>query len=329
MEWVNEEKTGGRFKHHYKFWSKICRDKQILRDISDAKIPFVENAQIVQKPNMIPRQIKMNKVAMEFVDNEVKKLLKMECITGISGPLLNRLTSNIFLVPKKDGCYRLILNLKPLNKFLKYQKLKMDNIENLIKMLRPLDWLSSVDIKSAYLYIPMSRSYFPFLQFRWKNRLFFYNSLPFSIAIGPILFVRVTKGIMNYLRWISLKYCFTLMTLSQKNASRDQLLRDIDMTIDVFQKCGFTINWKKSVLIPTQKLVFLGLVIDTVCFTVSLMDEKKLDILEIITKALNSKKMSVQFLGKVIGKFSSMPRRSIILEECGEVEDKNIVQQWK
>ena len=36
------------------------------------------------------------------------------------------------------------------------------------------------------------------------------------------------------------------------------------------------------------------------------MNERKLDILEIITKALNSKKMSVQFLGKVIDKLVSV-----------------------
>ena len=102
-EWVNEEKIGGKLKHHYKFWSKIYRYKEILQDISGAKIPFVENVQIVQKPNMIPRQIKMNKVEMEFVDNEIKKLLITECITEISEPLPNGWTSNIFLVPKKMG----------------------------------------------------------------------------------------------------------------------------------------------------------------------------------------------------------------------------------
>ena len=108
----------------------------------------------------------MNEVESKFVDTEIEKLLKTEYITEISEPLPNGWTCNIFLVPKKDDGYRLILNLKPLNKFIKYQKFKMDNIENLVKMLRPLDWLSSVDIKSAYSHIPMSRSCFPFLQFR-------------------------------------------------------------------------------------------------------------------------------------------------------------------
>ena len=182
----------------------------------------------------------------------------------------------------------------------------MDNIENLVKMLRPLDWLSSVDIKSAYSHIPMSRSCFPFLQFRWKNRFFFYNSLPFGIANGPILFVRVTKGIMNYLRRNLIDILFYIDDTLIKNASREQLLDDIKTTINVFENCGFTINWKKSVLTPTQRLVFLGFVIDTVAFTISLTDEKKSDISQIIKKALSSKKISVRFLGKVIGKLVSV-----------------------
>ena len=34
--------------------------------------------------------------------------------------------SNIFIRPKQDGKYRMILNLKPFNKYLQYHHFKMD-----------------------------------------------------------------------------------------------------------------------------------------------------------------------------------------------------------
>ena len=108
----NTDRIGGKLKRHYKFWSSICKDKQILKDISGAKIPFIEGTQLVQKKCMLLRQIKMNEIVTDFVDKEIEKLLKTECITEIPEPLPNGWTSNIFLVPKKDSGYRLILNLK-------------------------------------------------------------------------------------------------------------------------------------------------------------------------------------------------------------------------
>ena len=194
---VEAVKVGGQLRKHFEFWSQICNDRYILKQIMGASIPFIEGSKIIQRK--LPHQIKMTKEQECFVDAEIQKLLDTNCIKEIKQPLKKGWISNIFLVPKKDGGYRLILNLKGLNKHIKYQKFKMENIENLAQMLRPLDWLCSVDIKSAYSHLPMSKRYFPYLQFSWKNRHFYYSSLPFGIANGPILFVRVTKGIMNFL----------------------------------------------------------------------------------------------------------------------------------
>ena len=41
-----------------------------------------------------------------------------------------------------------------------------------------------------------------------------------------------------------------------------------------FQTLGFTVNEKKSVLIPTQRIVFFGFIIDSVEFKVYLTEEK-------------------------------------------------------
>ena len=251
---------GGRLVHFYEYWSFICKDKQILHDIAGAKIPFISGKKIRQK--FIPPQIKMTRTEIKFVNGELERLLSENCITEISKPLPGGWTSNIFLVPKKDGGFHLVLNLKKLNTFIRYQKFKMENIFDLINMLRPLDWLCSMDIKSAYSHIPMSSSCFSFLQFRWKNRFFYYNSLPFGIANGPILFVRVTKGIMNFLRRHLIEILFYIDDTLIKNKSHEMLLKDVSKVIEVFEKCGFMINYKKSSLSPSQKIVFLGFVID-------------------------------------------------------------------
>ena len=288
---MSEIPIGGRLAHFYEFWSSICKDRQILHDIAGVTIPFVPNRKIRQK--VILSQIRMLKEECDFVDRELQRLLSDNCITEIDKPIPGGWTSNIFLVPKKDGGFRLILNLKKLNTFIQYQKFKMESIYDLISMLRPLDWLCSVDIKSAY-------SHIPFLQFRWRNRFFYYNSLPFGIANGPILFVRVTKGIMNYLRHHLIEILFYIDDTFIKNRSRNILEKNVEKVIEVFKNCGFTINYKKSSLVPSQKIVFLGFEIDSKKFNISLTPRKHRDIHELISKVLSSKKkISIPFLGSL------------------------------
>ena len=49
------------------------------------------------------------------------------------------------------------------------------------------------------------------------------------------------------------------------HGSRQELERDLRSVLWLFQCLGFLINWGKSVLQPTRKLEFLGLVVDSEC----------------------------------------------------------------
>merc|ERR1711895_94879 len=56
--------------------------------------------------------------------------------------------SQYFLVPKKDGGFRPILNLKPFNKFVERSRFRMLRTPVLLAMVRQTDWLSSVDLRN-------------------------------------------------------------------------------------------------------------------------------------------------------------------------------------
>ena len=59
--------------------------------------------------------------------------------------------STIFVQPKKDGSYRMILNLKPLNEFVSYYHFKMDTIQTALKLMCPGCFMASVHLKSGLL----------------------------------------------------------------------------------------------------------------------------------------------------------------------------------
>ena len=63
--------------------------------------------------------------------------------------------SNMFLVPKKDGGQRPVVNLKGLNKYVQTEHFKMEGLHTVKQLVRPGDWLTKVDLKDAYFSVPI------------------------------------------------------------------------------------------------------------------------------------------------------------------------------
>jgi hypothetical protein len=71
--------------------------------------------------------------------------------------------------------------------------------------------------------------------------------------------------------------------------------------IETFEQAGFLINQMKSLLIPTQKILFLGYLIDTVEMKIFLPQEKIRIILAEIQNLLSLVKPKIQSVAHVIG----------------------------
>ena len=144
---------GGRIRHFLPFWYTICKDRVVLDMLKAVKVPFINNTPPTQSTLLC--ELKMSVEEQNFMQAELQQLLVHRFIRKLDKMIPNGWVSNIFLVPKKDGGFRMILSLKELNKHVVYTKFKMDGIEKVIEMLRPMDYCSSLDISRAYghLYI--------------------------------------------------------------------------------------------------------------------------------------------------------------------------------
>ena len=67
-----------------------------------------------------------------LVCEEIHKLLQKGVITKV-GYKPGQIVSSIFLRPKKDGAYRLILNLKKFNESVTHHHFKMDSLHTITK----------------------------------------------------------------------------------------------------------------------------------------------------------------------------------------------------
>ena len=77
-------------------------------------------------------------------------------------PLYQR---RLFLVPKKGGTVRPVIDLSSLNKFIVNEHFQMENLSCLKTLLLPGEFMTNIDLKDAYRSVPVHASSRKFLQF--------------------------------------------------------------------------------------------------------------------------------------------------------------------
>jgi hypothetical protein len=119
---------------------------------------------------------------MTCIDAEVSALLTKGAIEFASGP---GFTSPLFVIPKKTGDLRPVLNLRALNRFLPTRHFKMETIQHVCHLINRNDYLTSIDLSDAFLHVPIHPESRRFLQFQWKGRVYQFKVLPFGLSLAP------------------------------------------------------------------------------------------------------------------------------------------------
>ncbi len=102
--------------------------------------------------------------------------------------------SPYFIVPKKSGGLRPILDLRVQNRALHRLPFKMLTHRCMIKCVQPQDWFAAIDLKDAYLHVLILPRHRLFLWFTFKGRAWQYRVLPFGLSLSPRVHTRVVNG---------------------------------------------------------------------------------------------------------------------------------------
>ena len=81
-------------------------------------------------------------------------------------------------------------------------------------------------------------------------------------------------------------YLYTLLDSILQSDTYNDCFDNVSATIHLLQSLGFIIHPDKSVLIPTQKIEYLGFILDSVNLTIEVTTRKKQKIHDLIEKIL-------------------------------------------
>ena len=98
--------------------------------------------------------------------------------------------SNLFLVNKKDGGHRPVINLKFLNSFIPYQHFRMAGMHLIKDLLQEDNFLIKIALKDAYFDIPLDKSSRRYIRFQWEGNLYEFLCLCF---LAQLIFTKLLK----------------------------------------------------------------------------------------------------------------------------------------
>ncbi len=158
--------------------------------------------------------------------------------------------SQYFIVPKKDGGLRTILDLRLLNRSVMRLKFKMLTVKHVVSQIRSEDWFVAIDLKDAYFHVSILPSHRKFLRFAFRGKAYQYRVLPFGLALSPRTFTKFVDAALAPLRLQGIRilnYINDWLILAQ---SEHMAVRHRDVILAHLKELRLRLNAKKSVLSP-------------------------------------------------------------------------------
>ena len=232
-----------------------------------------------------------------------------------SSPFDNLHISPLGAVPKKDGTYRLILDLsspkgESINDGINKEdySVSYSSFDNAVDMVRSLGvgaYMAKIDIKYAFRLCPVRVADFPLLGMFWQGGFYIDTRLPFGSRSSPFIF----NQLASLLCWLIITVCGIVFVLHYLDdfilAARDSptCSRFMSTVLSLFSYVGVPIAEDKLIG-PSTCLTYLGIEIDSICQVIRLPIEKIRELRTTLVDFMGKRRCKKRQLLSLIGKLS-------------------------
>lgn len=183
-------------------WEEITQDSWVLNVISNGYAPRFTDI----KPPLTREWRKFESVTAKtppeqgtLLQEHVQELLTKQAVELVTDPQSLGYYSHMFLVPKKNGKLRPIINLKQLNTYLEIPTFQMETAGSVAAAVQPGDWATSLDLTDAYFHVPIAPWFRKYLRIVVKGKIYQYRALPFGLSTSPRVFTKMLEPVAVFL----------------------------------------------------------------------------------------------------------------------------------
>ena len=195
----NKQNTGiplGVLKQHLPMWSFLCnsiRNKttadRVLSIIKDGyKLEFEESpptSRVVQNNYLHP-----GSMAGPWVTEQIRILLSQHSIRQVDR-MEALMILPLFVVPKGEGGFRLIVDMRALNAFLKKRGFRLPTLSRERAEYNDILGFWTYDLTSAYQHVEIAQEHQCFFGITWQGSTYLMNVCPYGCSSIPEMFQTV------------------------------------------------------------------------------------------------------------------------------------------
>ena len=145
-----------------------------------------------------------------------------------------------------------------------------------------------------------------FLRFMVGGKVYQFKVLCFGLSTAPQVFTRVMAPVSAILHRIRVRLRRYLDDWLLQASSREQVLLALRTVLRLCRSLGIVVNWEKSRMIPTQQMVYLGVILNSLSFRASPALKRVKKLLSIGDVFLSCAKQPVSSWLELLGVLSSM-----------------------
>jgi hypothetical protein len=209
--------------------------------------------------------------------------------------------SRYFLVPKKDGGMRPILDLRLLNKALAKRAFKMLTVKQILAHIQPDDYFLAVDLKDAYFHIQIAPHHRRFLRFAFEGVAYQFKVLPFGLALAPRVFTMCMNAALAPLKLSGMRILNYLDDWLVIARSRSVLVEHRHRLLAHLMDLGLSVNMQKSALQPCQSITFLGMVLDSRTMIAKLSEARIQSIQRVLALFVQGRAIPLKTFQRLLG----------------------------
>ena len=222
----------------------------------------------------------------------------------------NQFTSTLFVV-KQASKERPIFNLKNLNRYVQPCKFKMEGLDTVRKLIQPGDFMMNIDLQDAYFSVPIHDSYKHYLRFIFQGTTYEFQCLLFGLPSAPWTFTKLLKPVISLLRSRGIRIVIYLDDMLILDQSPDRLASVFHSIVNVLKQLGFLIKQEKCSQVPTQRIEFLGSLINSTDMLQAVPSEKHQNIQGECRKVYQDRSMSMTELSALLGRMIHCTQRGL------------------
>ena len=295
-------KAGGATAN-WEHWKEIISDPFILDLVKGIS---VELTGVPHQPSLLDSSILNNPTKNNILRSKIREMESQGIIEKVPSLTTRSFCSRLFLLEKKDGDWRPILDLKPLNEFVKTRHFKMEHLGEVLPLVSKGAWMGSVDISQAYHSLSIKEKDRNFFMFKFEGSLYRYTCLAMGYSAAPRLFTLIMRQVAAYLRnsfGIVLSFYIDDTIILGDSAQEAWFgIRKVAETLDFL---GFVVNTRKSNFIPTNRLRYLGMIIDSNSLMVELPDDKAMKLIDLSRFVLSKEKIKIRSVLNLLGQMTA------------------------